>query len=294
MLQTIDNHSSSIRQAFAEDPDQQRKLLNELEAELCDLLPFQVLSSNIARLATEALGNRVKALSVTLSHQHFDQDELVHSGNLRPSWPLSASEEVRRSNSDQFSVTLGLILDSEFGHRVVERGPSVDDVTSLLSFRRFWGEEKCEIRRFQDGSIIEAVIWDEEASEKGWVPRGERIVEEILRHILSRHLPGFCGGVTGSILSKTSQLEHHFLSGNVTNGRSNFVSDASSMFKRIVEQFDQLRRILISDLNGIPLVIESVVTTSPMLRYSGVMPIAPHPLLTPGGRRTFLEKLFRF
>jgi U3 small nucleolar RNA-associated protein 22 len=35
--------------------------------------------------------------------------------------------------------------------------PEISSSKSL--FRLFWGN-KCELRRFQDGSIVEAVVWD--------------------------------------------------------------------------------------------------------------------------------------
>jgi U3 small nucleolar RNA-associated protein 22 len=282
VLQTIDDHAESVREVFSDDEQYAIEVGDDMDADLCDLLPFQTLSARVAKLASEALGNRIRVARTSLTHVQEDK-----TGHLYPCWPLSASKSTKRSNSGPYFVTLGLVLDNEFGHRVVERGPSVDDITLVPQFKRFWGKDKSQIRRFQDGSIIEAVVWDEEGSAKGWVPRGERIVEEVLRYILSRHLPGFCGQGGEAILSKTSQLEHQFLPGNVTNGSSSFVNDAGSMFKRAVEQFDRLRRIIMSDLKDIPLVIENVTTTSPTLRYSAPMPVAPHPLLTPGGKKDF-------
>jgi U3 small nucleolar RNA-associated protein 22 len=285
-LETIDDHADSIREAFADDQKYAKEFSDDIDADLCDLLPFQTLSARVATLAEEALGNRVRVARTSLTHTQAGK-RVIDTGEFHPSWPLSASKDAKRLTSGQWSVTVGLVLDNEFGHRVVERGPSVDDVAQLPRFKRFWGEDKSQIRRFQDGSIIEAVVWDEEGSFKGWVPRGERIAEEVLRHVLSRHLPGFCGRGGEAILSKTSQLEHRFLPGNVTNGGSSYVSDAGNMFKRAVEQFDQLRRIIMSDLKGIPLVIENVTTTSPMMRYSAPLPVGPHPLLTPGGKKDF-------
>ena len=98
-------------------------------------------------------------------------------------------------------------------------------------------------------------MWDEEGSSKGWVPRGERIAEEVLPR-LSRHLPGFCGKGGEAILSKTSQRAS-ISTWQRDEWRQEHVSDAGNMFKRAVEQFDQLRRIIMSDLKGIPLVMRT-------------------------------------
>jgi U3 small nucleolar RNA-associated protein 22 len=291
VLQTVKEHVADVSAVLSSDEDAQyaSELQTQMDAALSDQLPFQVLSAKVVELAQQALGNRVKAVNATLTQS---QGQLVSSrakynSDFEPSWPLSASKSSRQSKAGQWTVTLGVVLDSEFGHRIVERGPSADDITRLLPFRRFWGGEKSQIRRFQDGSIIEAVVWDEEATSKGWVPRGERITEEILRHILSRHLPGFCGRNGQLIISKTSQLEHCYLPGNVASGTSSLVSDAGSLFKRAVEKFDQLRRMIISDLKGIPLVIDNILSTSPMMRYTGVLPLSPHPLLMSGGAKAF-------
>lgn len=47
-----------------------------------------------------------------------------------------------------------------------------------LDFRTFWGE-KSELRRFQDGSICEAVVWEADTiCQKRLIP------EQIVRHLL--------------------------------------------------------------------------------------------------------------
>lgn len=45
-------------------------------------------------------------------------------------------------------------------------------------FRTFWGE-KSELRRFQDGSICEAVVWEADT-----VCQKRLIPEQIIRHLL--------------------------------------------------------------------------------------------------------------
>ena len=47
-----------------------------------------------------------------------------------------------------------------------------------LDFRTFWGE-KSELRRFQDGSICEAVVW-----EASTVCQKRLIPEQIVKHLL--------------------------------------------------------------------------------------------------------------
>jgi hypothetical protein len=51
---------------------------------------------------------------------------------------------------------VGLDLDPAHAARIVDRGPAADDAAAAAAFRAFWGD-KAELRRFKDGSIVEAV-----------------------------------------------------------------------------------------------------------------------------------------
>ena len=53
-------------------------------------------------------------------------------------------------------------------------------VTQAAEFRVFWGE-KAELRRFQDGSINEAVVWG-----GGSVGGRRGVVTQVVRHLLQR------------------------------------------------------------------------------------------------------------
>ena len=101
------------------------------------------------------------------------------------------------------SIVFGYHLNTDKAHSVLEKGPNADkpEVNSLdlvyrlrwrrittyvvfifqaKAFREFWGE-KSELRRFQDGSISEAVVWDcSNVSEK------RKICEKIIKHVLYR------------------------------------------------------------------------------------------------------------
>ena len=255
-------HDKAISTALTaeEDVPYAAQLRKELEGEACDKLAHQSLTARVTSLALEALGNRVKIVHAAPMRKASDDGALAHETTFQPLWPCTAAPSDR--DVGQWTVTIGLVLDRDSSHRIVERGPAADDATGLPEFRRFWGGDRCQIRRFQDGSIIEAVVWDQEASARGWVPRGERIVEEVLRHVLARHLPGYCGRGASKVVSKSSQPEQFFLPGNVCGGTSESSEstpdeDADSLFRRAIEKFDQLRKIIISDLQDIPLVMDS-------------------------------------
>ncbi len=79
-------------------------------------------------------------------------------------------------------VTLGLLLDTDHAFSIVNMGPPADS-PEAAEFHSFWGE-RSELRRFQDGSINEAVVW-EEASQSGVAGR-RLICYQIIQHLLHR------------------------------------------------------------------------------------------------------------
>jgi U3 small nucleolar RNA-associated protein 22 len=60
-------------------------------------------------------------------------------------------------------------LDPTLALRLVDVGPAADDTKAALRFRAFWGA-KSELRRFVDGTICEAVVWDASPADRHTVP----------------------------------------------------------------------------------------------------------------------------
>ncbi|TIA91434.1 hypothetical protein E3P99_01087 [Wallemia hederae] len=87
---------------------------------------------SIASILTDALGNRVRVISV-----QFEKD----------------------------SILIGLILDSEMAGRIVDHGPPAEDKEGCEAFRAFWGEVS-DLRRFKDGKINESVVWNQSGSKE--------------------------------------------------------------------------------------------------------------------------------
>ena len=89
-------------------------------------------------------------------------------------------------------------LDATLALRPTDIGPAADDARAAAAFRSFWGD-RSELRRFQDGKISEAVVWDCAAAERHRIP--DRVVE----HALRVHLPpgssvASCSGALDSAL----------------------------------------------------------------------------------------------
>ena len=126
------------------------------------------LLTSLSKLLREALGPRVKAFALL----------------NRPSQPRPLSQGLPMDLTDIF---IGLILDPERAFRLVDQGPSATEPRSpaQVSFCELWGN-KAEVRRFQDGSITESVVWHvRDSDQRAHVP------VMIVRHILERHF-GVC------------------------------------------------------------------------------------------------------
>lgn len=254
------------------------------------------INKRLFRVAEQALGtgDRVQSLSTHLclhpSNQHQDnttQQRRTSSHLL--TWNLVSPPVVEYPSS----IAIGLVLNGINSIRRVDKGPEMaaaEDNAQESEFKRFWGP-MCALRRFQDGTILEAVVWEVAStgaltSRARVVPKGEDLVEQILRFILSRHLSDIVG-VDGSGLVSTETRLEKLLPGSDSilssssklprDGRLHF--DAETLTSHAMQSFDKLRTLLTSQLPGIPLVIDSIQALCPSLRYSALYPPIPHPFI---------------
>ncbi|KAI8231649.1 U3 small nucleolar RNA-associated protein 22 [Colletotrichum sp. SAR 10_96] len=104
-----------------------------------------------------------------------DRSQLIHFQTKdTASWPIAGKEPRNVAN-----IQVGVVFDSANMGRLMEYGPSAELEKEAAKFRRFWGD-KAELRRFQDGSILECVPWNNKTAAG--------ICEEIIRYALQRHL----------------------------------------------------------------------------------------------------------
>lgn len=180
-------------------------------------------------------------------------------------------------SAPEFFISIGVVLDKEKASRKVERGPSpaasniVDNryQQELNNFRTFWGD-KCQLRRFKDGSIVESVVWDNSDKSRRTID----LIEDISKHILSRHLPWLCGKVAERVHTINShfQICKMFQSSRQLTG--------STYFFKAVEALDELRSIFVSKLKGLPINYDNLLAVSSELRYTALYPPATHPLVS--------------
>ncbi|KAM6036588.1 nucleolar protein 6 isoform 3-T3 [Theristicus caerulescens] len=179
---------------------------------------------------------------------------VTHSLPQIPEWPIDAEPPKHK---DVGPLMFGLLFVPEFAASVLEKGPQADH-PEALDFRTFWGE-KSELRRFQDGSICEAVVWEADT-----VCQKRLIPEQIVRHLLKLHMdiPESSICYTGALLESV-----------IRTGQEASGTGEEAMVS-VVCSYDDLSRKL-WNLKGLPLTVTAVQGVHPALRYTDVFPPIP-------------------
>lgn len=171
-------------------------------------------------------------------------------------------------------LQLGLILDPEHAYEVLDKGPaSNEDANGAAEFRKFWGD-KSELRRFQDGSITEAVVWGAATD----APRQKRlIVKQIVLHLLEHQLqlePSDVQYIAGELDMVYTLTPSFKVSLVKTKLKLQQETDAEELTPHAIHCYDALARQLHS-LDQLPLDIVSISGISPVFRYCEPQPLLP-------------------
>ncbi|CAG8474805.1 11484_t:CDS:10 [Ambispora gerdemannii] len=180
----------------------------------------------------------------------------VNHKNL-PKW--SITQQPPSYSSGPIQLFLGIILNQEQSNRVVDHGPSPEDEIASTKFRKLWGS-KAEVRRFQDGSIVESVVWE---NAKSFESRS-LIVSQIVSYLLKHHF-----GIREGICYWAGQL-NAFIRPAANVPSSLFNPEIARLgFQPVMAAFNSLVK-QINGLEDIPLGVSSITGASPVLRYSSV------------------------
>ncbi|XP_006098834.1 nucleolar protein 6 isoform X1 [Myotis lucifugus] len=179
---------------------------------------------------------------------------LAHSRPPGSEWDISQDPPKHR---DSGALTLGLLLRPEGLTSVLELGPEADQ-PEAADFRQFWGS-RSELRRFQDGAIREAVVW-----EAGSMSQKRLIPHQVVTHLLALHadIPETCVHYMGGLLDALIQ------------GLKETSSTGEEALAAAVRCYDELSRLLWG-LDGLPLTVSAVQGAHPVLRYTEVFPPTP-------------------
>ncbi|XP_066905106.1 nucleolar protein 6 [Halyomorpha halys] len=207
--------------------------------------PIRIMDScgnpvtELIRLVTDVLergmGHRISSIGVQTSPKN--------------SWELD-------SEPPSFvPISIGIMLNHETALSLIDKGPQSNEA-GAEEFREFWGD-KCDLRRFKDGTVCESVVWGDAEST---VEYRRGIVNKIVSYLLNTKLDM----KFPIIPSEPFQL--------VTACKSD-----GSTFKREEEcrkvhlAFEDLARQL-RDLPDLPLQVVSVHCISPVYRFTDPFP----------------------
>lgn len=207
----------------------------------------EFLLSSIASILRRGLGNRAKA--IPLLRRSSTARELSQAHPFTPS-----------------IIQIGLILDPTNAFLLVDRGPSVEEAEKDSEFRKFWGNDRTELRRFKDGRILESVVWDAKTvDEKAHIP------VLVTRHLLRHH---FAIEETSVFTWQPSFDTLIRLPKAINDVSSRLGTSVSKGFRDAVSAFDSLVK-KIKQLEDLPLSVATISPAHSALRYtSALVPIA--------------------
>nr|XP_034833632.1 nucleolar protein 6 [Maniola hyperantus] len=170
------------------------------------------------------------------------------------SWTVTRTVEKARKDGYVENLSFGFILNPENAINIVDRGPPAN-LPEAEEFRVFWGD-KSELRRFQDGSITEACVWDAATlADRRSISR--QIVDYLLQ--LKYDIP------STDLYHISSQLD------SLTARKSADCRQMEETALSVLQAFDELRRDLRA-LTQLPLDISAVYGISPVFSYCDPFP----------------------
>ncbi|KAJ8602350.1 hypothetical protein CTAYLR_004235 [Chrysophaeum taylorii] len=168
--------------------------------------------------------------------------------------------------------------------RAALRGPEPESSSSSSSFRDFWGD-KAQVRRFRDGAIVEAVVWEarDQATRRA-------IPERAARFALSRHLPSRCGDAARQTRPDRAAL-----------ARATFQGHAATESEALCEVVDTSKPLAALEKLGawlretsLPVRVDAVSAASPELRGTAPFGLLERPDDDRCGLVTAIEAVVRF
>jgi U3 small nucleolar RNA-associated protein 22 len=302
-----------------------REEINFWGDDVQDLGNYEAISRGLSRLLNMGLGDRITGLRLlTTGNGDTTTSFNVSAGDIGTT-PITDGDNIvcvpiRSTSASSYTgfsldstkspvtdgachariIVVGFRINPDTCHRIVDRGPPADDTMSSNTFVSLWGERKAELRRFKDGAIIHAVVWNdiENDSKRGRVQHeGDAkvgdIVERIARHIFRKH---FCKEDIKELPCPQFSLRNMASLVEAAQQDGSQMKSSEQAHKNIMSAFDSLVQFLrrnteisttpsgesVSKL-GLPLRIDAVEALSPCLRYAEVFPPLPHALL--GGKK---------
>lgn len=153
-------------------------------------------------------------------------------------------------------VKIGLNLNPTMALSLVDKGPQADD-SEAEEFREFWGE-KCELRRFKDGTVCESVVWGDSETT---IEQRRSISNDIILYLLKNKLGLESFHSVTQAFQLAVEAERTKLKG----------FSREETCRQVHLAYEHLSRQLM-DLPDLPLSIVSVHCISPVYRFTDPFP----------------------
>lgn len=185
------------------------------------------------RVVKKALGDRSQLVQLTT---------LKHS-----SWPMASTP-----SNGSGTLTIGVVLNPLHSTRKMDLGPSVEEKEDAAKYREFWGKI-AELRRFQDGSILESIEWDQISDMS--------IPEQLIRYIAKQHFALSAEDLEFDSGSKLFSIAH------IDHSDPQYYAAARKAFETLEKE--------IREIGDLPLHIREIAPVSAELRYASRQPPTP-------------------
>jgi U3 small nucleolar RNA-associated protein 22 len=221
---------------------------------------WQSTDARVSQLAAKGLSDRATLVRVFYRAATLPDTAITKGNSKSPH-----SHRLRKPNAilpQRRFVTLAVRLNPTEVLRSVDIGPPADSGPPAAAFRAFWGA-KSELRRFQDGAIAEAVVWNRSLGQR------HVIIDDLVRHVLTRHLPQGTVIETHCTILDAALYRRH--------GGAASLDEDLAISRRIEDASVRLGKRLRS-LQGLVLKIVGTQPLAPSLRHAAVFPPQPHVL----------------
>lgn len=150
---------------------------------------------------------------------------------------------------------IGVRFDASNAFKKLDAGPQADDKENASAFRKFWGP-RSELRRFKDGSIIEAVVWEVPFEQRMNIPG--MVMSFLLQHHFGVTTARTVGAELDNLILVNSPMLPQAVSGDQLS------LHLLSVYQEVAEKIRSLERV--------PLIVTEVLGLSSDLRSCEVFP----------------------
>lgn len=165
---------------------------------------------------------------------------------------------------------IGLAIDLEYAFNAIDIGPKYI-AAQACEFRQFWGQ-LASLRRFQDGSIQEAVVWSKETNI---MTQKREIIVKIISFLMMHHfsLDDNDFECIGTQFNTVMKLNKAYKVEKLNAGISPDI-DCEALSLRMIWAFDRLTQVVIGN-KFIHIPVVGVAGISPAFYYCEAQPILP-------------------